>query len=151
MVDHAQRAAWMQASLLIASIAVLVIVLVIRLQRPFDRDTLAIQVEELQSQSAEAALLARNAMGDRLAPGFVRQHVQQLDDAGGRVWESLHSKPASPDLTAALARAQQLASTLHAILNPWSTDAARAAQSIVPLDDLAQRLAALDHQLKPAD
>jgi hypothetical protein len=54
-------------------------------------------------------------------------------------------------VAAALARAQQLASALHAILEPWSGDAARAAKSIDPLDDLTRRLAELDHQLKPAD
>lgn len=151
MADQAHRAAWMQASLFIASVAVTVGILFARLQRPFDRDTLAIQVEQLQSQSAEAALLARNAVGDRLAPGFVRQHVHQLADAGARVEHTLRSKAAAPAAAAALARAQQMASTLHAILQPWSADATRAAQSIDALDELTRRLAALDHQLKPAD
>ena len=151
MADHPHRAAWMQASLLIASIAVLVLVIIVRLQRPFDRDTLAIQVEQLQSQSAEAALLARHAVGDRLAPGFVRQHVRQLDDAESRVQDTLQSKATAPALAVARARAQQSASALHAILQPWSMDAARAAQSIAPLDALTRRLAALDHQIKPAE
>lgn len=150
-MEHTRRTAWMQAALLIAALAILAIVLVTRLQRPFDRDTLAIQVAQLQSQSAEAALLARNADDDRLAPGFTRQHVRQLDDAVGRVRDALQSKPAQPALAAALAVARQSGAALHATLQAWSTDAARASQAVPAFDHLARQLDALDTRLKPED
>lgn len=149
MADHTHRAAWTQAVLLVAALAATAVVLVARLQRPFDRDTLAIQVGQLQSQSAEAALLARNAAGDRLAPGFTRQHVRQLTDAVGRVQDALQSKPAEPALAAALSMARQSGAALHATLQPWSADSRQGSQSIPQLDQLARGLDALGKQLKP--
>ena len=151
MTDHTRGAAWMQAVLLVAALAVTIIMLVARLQRPFDRDTLAIQVGQLQSQSAEAALIARNAAGDRLAPGFTRQHVQQLTEAVGRVQDALQSKPATPALIGALAMARQSGAALHATLQAWSTDSGQASQWIPRLDRLARGLDALDKQLKPGN
>lgn len=149
MTDHSRKAAWLQATLLLAAFAVVGVVLVARLQRPFDRDTLAIQVGQLQSQSAEAALLARNAIGDRLAPGFTRQHVRQLADAVGRVQDALQSKPAQPALAPFLASARQSGAGLHAVLQPWTTDARLASPSLPELDRLDRRLDALGKQLKP--
>ena len=149
MTDHSPKAAWMQAALLIAALAVLGIVLVARLQRPFDRDTLAIQVGQLQSQSAEAALLARHAVDDHLAPGFTRQHARQLAAAVARVQDALQSKPAQPALAADLALARQSAAALHATLQSWKTDASRASRSIAEFDHLAQQLDAVGEQLKP--
>lgn len=149
MTDHSRKAAWMQAALLIAALAVLGIVLVARLQRPFDRDTLAIQVGQLQSQSAEAALLARHAVSDRLAPGFTRQHVRQLADAVARVQGALQSKPAQPALATDLALARQSGAALHATLQAWSIDASRASGAMTEFDGLALRMDTLDKQLKP--
>ena len=141
----------MQAVLLIGALAALGIILVERLQRPFDRDTLAIQVGQLQSQSAEAALLARNAVGDHLAPGFTGQHVSQLADAVGRVDEALQSKPAQPALATALSLARQSGRVLHATLQSWATDASRAPQLVSEFDRLALQLDALGQQLQPGN
>lgn len=141
----------MQAALLLAVLAGVAGVLFARLQRPFDRDTLDIQIEELQSQSAEAALLARNAVADHLAPGFTRRHVRQLADAVNRVDKTLQSRSAQPALSTALTAARQTAATLHATLQSWSTDANQATQSIPEFEHLAQRLDALGSELKPRD
>ena len=151
MTDHTRKAAWLQAALLVAALAVVAAVLFARLQRPFDRDTLVIQVEQLQSQSAEAALLARNAVSDRLAPGFTRQHVRQLADAVDRVDETLQSKSAQSELLMALIAARHTAATLHGTLVSWSNGATQATQAIPEFDQIALRLDALDSELKPED
>jgi hypothetical protein len=78
MLAHRQGAAWRQAVIVIVSVALVVAAVTYCAVRPFDRDTLAIRVAQLRSQAAEAAMAARLANADRLAPGFVHAHAGQL-------------------------------------------------------------------------
>lgn len=78
MLAHRQGAAWRQAAMVIVAVALVAAAVAYCAVRPFDRDTLAIQVGQLRSQAAEAAMAARLARGDRLAPGFVHAHARQL-------------------------------------------------------------------------
>jgi soluble cytochrome b562 len=149
MRNLSRRAAWLQAVVLLAIVATIAVVLFARLRRPFDQDTLAIRVGQLQSQSAEAALLARNAMADRLAPGFVRQHVQQLADNVGRVEDALQAKPAQPGLERSRASASRLGHALRTTLDRWSGDAAQAGNVLPSLDAMAGQLDALHALLEP--
>jgi len=145
---HSSRAAWTQGTLLVAAIAAIAVVLGVRLHRPFDVDTLAIQVAQLQSDAAEAQMLADNARADRLAPGFVRQHAQQMADKVDSTNGKLE-KPALPELSAQKAQAQQLGASLHAALSLLGRDgSARIASGF---DTTADALDALHKQLKPDD
>jgi len=145
---HSSTAAWVQGALLVAVIAAIAAALVVRLHRPFDRDTLAIQVAQLQSDAAEAQLLVDNARADRLAPGFVRQHAQQMADKVDTTNGKLE-KPTLPALSWHKAQAQQLGASLHAALLLLGRDGqARAASGF---DATADALDTLHGQLKPAD
>jgi hypothetical protein len=78
LLAHRQGAAWRQAVIVIVSVALVVAAVTYCAVRPFDRDTLAIRVAQLRSQAAEAAMAARLANADRLAPGFAHAHAGQL-------------------------------------------------------------------------
>lgn len=148
MRTHSKKAAWTQGTLLVAAIAAIAVVLAVRLHRPFDRDTLAIQVAQLQSDAAEAQVLVDNTRAGRLAPGFVRQHAQQMADKVDGTNGKLE-KPALPELSAQKAQAQQLGASLHAALLLLGRDgSARIASGF---DAMADALDALHEQLKPAD
>ncbi|MDB6164134.1 MAG: hypothetical protein JWL98_1566 [Xanthomonadaceae bacterium] len=151
MASHSRQVAWILAALLIAVLAAIAVVLFLRLHRPFDSDTLAIQVAELQSQSAEAALLAQNVSGDRLAPGFAHEHLRQLADNVGRVEDALQSKAAQPGLESPRQSAQGLGATLQVTLIGWLRDTELAPTLIPRLDAVTQQLDALHKQLKPGD
>jgi len=145
---HSSRAAWTQGTLLVAAIAAIAVVLGVRLHRPFDVDTLAIQVAQLQSDAAEAQMLADNARADRLAPGFVRQHAQQMADKVDSTNGKLE-KSAPPKLSVQKARAQRLGASLHAALLLLGRDGS--ARTASGFDTTADALGALHKQLKPAD
>ena len=148
MRTHSSRAAWVQGALLVAVIAAIGMALAVRLHRPFDRDTLAIQVAQLQSDAAEAQVLVDNARADRVAPGFVRQHAQQMADKVDSTNGKLE-KSALPELSAQKAQAQQLGASLHAALSLLGRDgSARIASGF---DTTADALDALHKQLKPDD
>ncbi|MFL6592525.1 MAG: hypothetical protein ACJ8GK_07440 [Luteimonas sp.] len=146
MSTHSRRAAWVQGALLVAAIAAIVVALALGVQRPFDRDTLAIQVAQLQSDAAEAQVLVDNARADRLAPGFVRQHAQQMaakvDTTNGTL-----EKSARPELASYKAQAQQLGASLHAGLALLGRDGS----ARIGFDTTADALDALRKRLKPAD
>ena len=145
---HSSQAAWVQGALLVAAMVAIVLALAIRLHRPFDRDTLAIQVAQLQSDAAEAQLLADNARADQLAPGFVRQHALQMADKVDTTIDTLR-KPARPELAAQKAQAQRLGATLHAGLVRLGRDGQ--ARTEAGFDATADALDALHKTLKPAD
>jgi hypothetical protein len=127
-------------------IAAIGLTLAIRLHRPFDRDTLAIQITQLRSNAAEAQLLVDNARADRLAPGFVRQHAQQMADKVGTANGKLE-KPAQAGLATQKAQAQKLGQALHrALLSLRQDGKARGAFAFA---QQADALDALDKQLKP--
>ncbi len=142
------KAAWVQGALLVAVVAAIALTLAIRLHRPFDRDTLAIQVAQLQSSAAEGQLLVDNARADRLAPGFVRQHAQQMAGKVGTANDKLQ-KPAQAGLAAQKAQAQKLGAALQQALLSLGGDGT--AQRAFDFDRLANALDALDRQLKPGD
>lgn len=149
MRNPSTQSAWIQAVLLGAAIVVIATILAVRLHRPFDRDTLAIQVANLDSLAAEAALLAREGAADHLAPGFVRQQVQQLADKVDSGVGGLQSRPALPGLDAARATTVRLGDGMARALSEWSKNAA-VAQQVEPR--LAATAAALDRihgRLKP--
>jgi hypothetical protein len=145
---HSSRAAWVQGVLLVAVIAAIAAALFVRLHRPFDRDTLAIQVAQLQSDASEAQVLFANARADRLAPGFVRQHAQQMADKVDSTNGKLE-KSALPELSAQRAQAQQLGASLHAALLLLGRDGSGRIAS--GFDTTADALDALHKQLKPDD
>ena len=150
MQTHTRQAAWLQGIVLVLACVAIAATLAWRLQRPFDRDTLAIQVAKLQSHAAEAQLLADNVRQDRLAPSFVRQHALQLADKVDDVDHKL-DKPAQPPLSGIKASARQLGGTLHDTLQSLGRDAHLARRQAVGFDAIAQRLDALHTQLKPED
>jgi hypothetical protein len=143
-----RKVALVQGVLLLAVIAAISLTLAIRLHRPFDRDTLAIQVAQLQSSAAEAQVLVDNARADQLAPGFVRRHAQQMADRVDTTNGKLR-KPAKPELSAQKAQAQRLGATLHAGLQMLDRDGPARAQ--YGFAATADALDALHKNLKPAD
>jgi hypothetical protein len=147
---HTLQAAWLQGIVLVLACAAIAGALAWRMQRPFDRDTLAIQVGRLQSHAAEAQLLADGVRQDRLAPFFVRQHALQLADQVDDVDRKL-DKPAQPPLSAIKASARQLGGTLHDTLQSLGRDAHLPRRAALGFDAIAQRLDALHTQLKPED
>ena len=145
---RSNKAAWVQGALLVTVTAAIALTLAFRLHRPFDRDTLSIQVEQLQSNAAEAQLLVDNAHADRLAPGFVRQHAQQMADKVGTTNDKLQ-KPAQATVAAQKAQAQKLGSALQQALLSLGQDGSPRRAS--DFGRLADALDALDKQLKPGD
>jgi hypothetical protein len=143
------RAAWLQAVLLVAAILCIATSVVVRTQRPFDRDTLAIQVDTLHSLAAESTLLARAAQADQLAPGFVRQHVQQLLDKVGATTDKLQSRRASSGLDGARAASIRLGTGLGDALSAWAKDASAAATVAARIDAIGQHLDRVHGRLKP--
>lgn len=148
MRTHSSRAAWVQGMLLVAVIAAIAVALVVRLHRPFDRDTLAIQVAQLESDAAEAQVLVDNARAGRLAPGFVRQHAQQMADKVDNTNGKLE-KSALPELALQKAQAQRLGASLHSALVLLGRDGPAGVAS--GFDATADALDALHGQLKPDD
>ena len=145
---HSDKAAWVQGALLIALVAAIAITLVIRLHRPFDRDTLAIQVAQLQSSAAEGQLLVDNVRADRLAPGFVRQHAQQMAKKVGTTNDKLQ-KPAQAGLAQQRAQARTLGTALQQALLSLGQDGTP--RRSFGFDRMADALDALHGQLKPGD
>jgi hypothetical protein len=143
---RSNQATWVQGTLLVAGVAAIALTLAYRLHRPFDRDTLAIEVAQLQSSAAEAHLLVDNARADRLAPGFVRQHAQQMADKVGTTNGKLQ-KPAQAALAAQKAQAQQLGAALQRALGLLGRDGST--QRAFGFDGMADALDALNKQLKP--
>lgn len=146
-----RRAAWMQA----IAVGVLVIgvaaALIVRSRQPFDTDTLAIQVEALQSHASEAAQLASLTREDQLAPGFVGEHAAQLADNVRRAEDALAGKQAEPALEGARGQARQLGAALHERLQSWSVDGDFARTHDFGFQSLSDQLDALHKQLKPGD
>jgi hypothetical protein len=132
-----------------AAILCIATTVVVRTHRPFDRDTLAIQVDTLHSLAAESMLLARAAQADQLAPGFVRQHVQQLLDKVDATTDTLQSRDATPGLDDARATSMRLAARLGDALSAWSKDAHVAAVVAPRLDVIGQHLDRVHSRLDP--
>jgi hypothetical protein len=145
---HSRKAAWVQAAVLLIVCAAIALTTFLRVHRPFDRDTLAIQVSQLQSHAAEAQVLADNVGADNLAPGFVRQHAQQLSDKVDSVDGKL-SKPATPEFALAKSRAQQLGGSLQSALETLSRNGQPPQADDLDFEAIAQQLDALHKQLKP--
>lgn len=145
--ESSQQVAWVQGVVLLALCAAVVLVLFVRLQRPFDRNTLDIQVSALRSQAAEAQLLADNSRSDQISAGFVREHARQLADKVEAVNGKLH-KPAQPDLANELSSTRKLGATLRDALLRLSDDGA--AREDYGFDRMAQALDSVHEQLKPA-
>lgn len=151
MEPKSRRAAWIQGIVLVAATAALSATLAARLQRPFDRDTLAIPVGELRSQAAEAALMARQAGRDHLAPAFVRFHAQQLGHGVERVRHTLAGKSAEADLEASRRQALALAGVLQSRVDTLGRDADLARTGDGGFDTLAGAFDALARHIKPED
>lgn len=145
---HSNKAVWVQGALLVAVLAAIGITLAIRLHRPFDRDTLAIQVAQLQSNAAEGQLLVDKAHADRLAPGFVRQHAQQMAEKVATTNDKLQ-KPSQAALAKQKAQAQALGAALEQALLSLGQEG-RPPQ-VSDFGHLADALDALGKQLKPGD
>lgn len=142
------RAAWGQGVGVVAVAVALGAALLHAHQRPFDRTTLAIPVGLLQSQAAEASLLAAQLRQDELAPGFVGQHARQLADNVRRERAQLASRPAQVGLAAQQRQARALAASLEEALAALARDP-RAPRRGSGLDALARRLQALQARLDP--
>ena len=124
--------------------------LLLRLQRPFDVDTLAIQVGKLQSHAAEAQLLADNVVEDKLAPKFVREHALQLAERVDDVDRKLQ-KPSQAGLDPVKNAAMQAGNRLHEALLLLGRDGQRPRRKSVGFDALSQQFDGLHKQLKPQD
>jgi len=146
-----RRAAWMQGVIAVAIAVALGVVLVVRLRRPFDRDTLAIQVGLLQSLAAEAGDLAKLTRADQLAPGFVGEHAAQLADNVQRAQDALAGKDAEPVVESEQRAAETLGAVLHARLQVWSAAGAQARTRDFGFEAVSDQLDALHKQLKPGD
>jgi hypothetical protein len=144
-----RRAAWIQGFVLVAGAVALATVLVLRSQRPFDRDTLVIPVDELRSQAAEAGLLEQQMRQDHLAPAFVRFHAQQLGRDVGRTQDQLAHKPAPQPLAPLRTQALTLAADLQSRIDRLARDGALPRAGSLRFDTLAEALDALDHRIKP--
>jgi hypothetical protein len=136
-----------QGAILVALCVAIAATVFVRLQRPFDRDTLDIRVSQLQSQAAEAQLLADNARADQLAPGFVRQHAQQMADKVDSVNAKLE-KSGQQDVAAQQTTARRLGLSLHDALLRFGRDGS--ARQDFGFDRMAQALDAVHKQLRPA-
>ena len=124
--------------------------LLLRLQRPFDVDTLAIQVGKLQSHAAEAQLLADNVVEDKLAPKFVREHALQLAERVDDVDQKLQ-KPSQAGLDPVKNAAMQAGNRLHEALLLLGRDGQRPRRKSLGFDALSQQFDGLHKQLKPQD
>lgn len=145
---HSNKAAWVQGMLLATVVAAVALTLAIRLRRPFDRDTLAIQVAQLQSNAAEGQLLVDNAHADRLAPGFLREHAQQMAEKVSTTNDKLQ-KSAQAALEPQKAQAKKLGAALQQALSSLGQDPQRPRDS--GFEQLAYALDALGKRLKPGD
>ena len=151
MQVNVRRAAWRQGATVALMAIALVATLVARLQRPFDRDTLAIEVAALQSHAAEASELAILEREDRFAAEVTGEHADQLAEDVQRTQDALAKKPAEPDLATQRASAQLLGAALHARLQAWSRDGRQARVRDFGFDALARQFGALHTQLKPEE
>lgn len=149
MQPKSRRAAWLQGIVLIGGTAALATTLAVRLHRPFDRDTLPLPVQELQSQAAEAGQLEQQARRDHLAPAFVRFHAQQLAHSVGRVRDDLAGKPARAGLEPLRRDALSLASDLQARIDRLGRSGALPRTASPGFESTAQALDALAKRIKP--
>ena len=147
MQPKTRRAAWLQGAAFVAAAVAIATTLSVRVQRPFDRDTLPLPVGELRSQAAEAAALAKLASQDELAPAFVRYHARQLGHDVQRARDDLAGKPAVAGLDPLRRRALGLAGALEGRIDVLARDGhpapagARGLQALADaLDDLAARI-----------
>jgi hypothetical protein len=147
---ESNRAAWVQGVMLVGACLAIGLSLLLRLQRPFDVDTLAIQVGKLQSHAAEAQLLADNVVEDKLAPKFVREHALQLADHVDDVDRKLQ-KPSQAGLDPVKNAAMQAGNRLHEALLLLGRDGQRPRRKSLGFDALSQQFDGLHKQLKPQD
>jgi hypothetical protein len=143
------RAAWLQGVAVVMAVVVLVAVTLPRRDRPFARDTLALPVDELRSQAAEADLLEQQMRRDHLAPGFVRFHAQQMGRDVGRTRDALARKRAARGLDPLRAEAVALAASLQSRLEALGRNGALPREASLHFDALADALDALDRRIKP--
>lgn len=149
MQVNSRSAAWMQGIAIVVVLAAVACVLLYRKHRPFDQDTLDIQVSALQSHAAEAGLLVQQARAGQLAPGFVGEHAGQLARNVQDAQQKLDAKPAEPEYANQQADARQLGAALHDRLQALSQEGRAARNRDFGFDGLARRLDALHRQLKP--
>lgn len=151
MQVNSRSAAWTQGIVLVVVLGAIAGALLERKHKPFDQDTLDIQVQALQSHAAEAGLLVQQARADQLAPGFVGEHAGQLAENVQRVQDKLDAKPAEPRYATTQAGARRLGAALHDGLQALSLDGRAARVRGFGFDAIGQRLAALHQQLKPGE
>lgn len=151
MQVNSRSAAWRQGIGILLVLAGIAGALLYRSYRPFDQDTLAIQVGELQSHAAEAGLLVRQARADLLAPGFVGEHASQLAGNVQRAQRKLDARPSKAQFAAEQAGARQLGATLHDRLQALALDGRAARGREFGFDGIARQLDALHQQLKPGE
>ncbi|MGY4515104.1 hypothetical protein [Lysobacter sp. HA18] len=149
MQPKSRRAAWWQAIVLLGSAAAITAVLVVRLHRPFDADTLSIKVGDLRSNAAEAELLMEQASKDHLAPGFIRRHAQQIRTNVERVRDDIDGKPGDALREPQRHEALGLATLLTSKLDALARDAAAPDADAQAFATVANSLDALDHRIKP--
>ena len=149
MQPKSRRAAWIQGVVLVVAVVALAMTLALRLRRPFDRDTLAIPVDELRSQAAEAGMLEEQLRRDHLAPAFVRFHARQLGHDVGRLRDTLGGKRAEAGLDPLRMQAMALAATLQARLDTLARDGTRPRTAGLQFDTLVDSLDALGRRIKP--
>lgn len=149
MQTHSLRAAWLQGGVFVALTAGTAVATCVHLRRPFDADTLAIPVAELQAQAKEGALLVRLLQANQVAPAFVARHSGQLAEDIARIGDALRAKDAQPPLADARAKAAQLQASLHQRMAALASAGGRTTAQASSFDTVAGGLDALQHQIKP--
>lgn len=84
--------------------------------QPFDADTLRIQTDALQSQSAEVDAVEMLATHGALAPRWTSNHLEQLRGQLERTRDALQARPVPQSLAATHARALRDADAIEAHL-----------------------------------
>ena len=116
MARRRQSQVLLQAAILGGALALIAGALWHAHSQPFDADTLKIQTDALQSQSAEIDAVATLAADGTLVPRRVANHLEQLRRQLHRTREALTSRPVPASLAATHARALQTADAVEARL-----------------------------------
>jgi len=116
MAQRRQSRVLIQAAILGGALALIAGALWHARSQPFDADTLQIQEDALQSQSAELDAVASLARGGTLDPRWTANHLEQLRGQLATTRDKLNSRPVPTMLAATHASALHEADAIEARL-----------------------------------
>jgi hypothetical protein len=114
--------------------------------RPADAAQLRIFASRLQSQAAEATVLANQAARGDVRAAFAARHAAQLEHQTATTSEELTQVPVRPEQREVMATLRDIAANLDEQLAHFQTADSHAE----PFDQLAQRAQAVGDRLAPA-